>query len=254
MAFNRIVDRRFDALNPRTARRHLPTGEIGLPAAVLLCLAGGAGLFGASWGLNPLCFVLSPVALFFLLFYSLTKRFTDFTHVWLGIALAIAPLGAWIAVKGSIEFLPAIDGVRGLASIRQGILVPATLALAVVFWLVGFDIIYATQDYDFDRRQGLHSLVVRWGPRNALGVAFLSHVFMWAVLVLFGVLCAFRFSYWIGLLLILGLLLFEHFLARKRDPVSINLAFFNLNAAISVILLVVVAVEVVFPWFRLRWY
>ncbi len=254
MAFNRIVDRRFDALNPRTARRHLPTGEIGLPAAVLLCLAGGAGLFGASWGLNPLCFALSPVALFFLLFYSLTKRFTDFTHVWLGIALAIAPLGAWIAVKGSIEFLPAIDGVRGLASIRQGILVPATLALAVVLWLVGFDIIYATQDYDFDRRQGLHSLVVRWGPRNALGVAFLSHVFMWAVLVLFGVLCGFRFSYWIGLLLFLGLLLFEHFLARKRDPVSINLAFFNLNAAISVILLVVVAVEVVFPWFRLRWY
>lgn len=254
MAFNRIVDRRFDALNPRTARRHLPAGEIGLPAAVLLCLAGGVGLLGASWALNPLCFVLSPVALFFLLFYSLTKRFTDFTHVWLGIALAIAPLGAWIAVKGSIDFFPAIDGVRSLASVRQGILVPGTLALAVVLWLVGFDIIYATQDYDFDRRQGLHSLVVRWGPRNALGVAFLSHVFMWAVLVLFGVLCGFRFSYWIGLLLILGLLLFEHFLARKRDPVSINLAFFNLNAAISVILLVVVAVEVVVPWFRLRWY
>lgn len=254
MAFNRIVDRRFDALNPRTAGRHLPSGEIGLPAAVLLCLAGGAGLVAASWALNPLCFVLSPVALFFLLFYSLTKRFTDFTHVWLGIALAIAPLGAWIAVKGAIDFVPAIDGVRGLASLRHGILVPGALALAVVLWLVGFDIIYATQDYDFDRRQGLHSLVVRWGPRNALGVAFLSHVFMWAVLVLFGLLCAFRFSYWIGLLLILGLLLVEHFLARRRDPVSINLAFFNLNAAISVILLVVVAVEVVFPWFRLRWY
>jgi len=254
MAFNRIVDRRYDARNPRTAGRHLPQGIVSLTGAMALCAGSGGLLVLAAWGLNPLCLALSPVALFLVCFYSLTKRFTDFTHVWLGIALSIAPLGAWIAVKGSIEFLPAIDGVRGLTSIRQGILVPATLALAVVLWLVGFDIIYATQDYDFDRRQGLHSLVVRWGPRNALGVAFLSHVFMWVALVLFGMLCAFRFSYWIGLLLILGLLLFEHFLARKRDPVSINLAFFNLNAAISVILLVVVAVEVVFPWFRLRWY
>lgn len=254
MAFNRIVDRRFDALNPRTASRHLPSGEMGLGEAVVLCSVSGAAFLGCAWALNPLCFVLSPVALFFILFYSLTKRFTDFTHVWLGIALAIAPVGAWIAVEGRLSLLPSVDGASGLAALRYGALVPGVLALAVVLWLVGFDIIYATQDYEFDRRQGLHSLVVRWGPANALGVAFLAHLFMWGMLVLFGLLCAFRFAYWIGLALILGLLLMEHLLARRRDPVSINAAFFKLNAAVSLIFLVIVAVEVVFPWFRLRWY
>ncbi len=254
MAFNRIADRKFDALNPRTHRRHLPAGEISLPAALLLCGVSGAVLVAASWALNPLCFALSPVALFLILFYSLTKRFTDFTHVWLGVALALAPLGAWVAVEGQINFLPEVDGTRGLASLRYGAFVPLTLALSVVLWLIGFDIIYATQDYEFDRTHGLHSLVVRWGPRNALGVAFLAHLFMWAFLVLFGILCAFRFAYWVGLFLILALLVFEHFLARRRDPVSINTAFFKLNASISLILLVVVVVEVAFPWFRLRWY
>ncbi len=254
MAFNRIVDRRFDALNPRTAGRHLPAGQIRLPSALLLCVLSGATLVGAAWALNPLCFALSPVALFFILFYSLTKRFTDFTHLWLGVALAIAPLGAWVAVEGRIVFFPDLDGVTGLGSIRYGAFVPAVLALAVVLWLIGFDIIYATQDYEFDRSHGLRSLVVRWGPRNALGVAFIAHLFMWALLVLFGILCAFRFAYWVGQILILSLLVFEHILARKRDPISVNTAFFKLNATISIIFLVVVGVEIVFPWFRLRWY
>ncbi|HAB16710.1 MAG TPA: UbiA-like polyprenyltransferase [Verrucomicrobiota bacterium] len=254
MAFNRVVDRKFDALNPRTARRHLPAGEISLGSAVVLCVTSGAAFVASAWALNPLCFTLSPVALFFILFYSLTKRFTDFTHVWLGVALALAPLGAWLAVEGTLRFFPDLDGTTGLAAIRFGAFVPLTLAVAVVLWLIGFDIIYATQDYDFDRTHGLHSLVVRWGPRNALGVAFLAHLFMWALLVLFGILSAFRFAYWIGLMLILGLLVFEHFLARKRDPVAVNAAFFKLNASISIIFLVVVAVEVVMPWFRLRWY
>lgn len=254
MAFNRLVDRRFDALNPRTASRHLPRGEISVASAVTLCLVSGAGFLAAAWALNPLCFRLAPVALFFVLFYSLTKRFTDFTHVWLGIALALAPLGAWVAVEGRIMFFPDVEGTTGLAAIRYGAFVPLNLAVVVVLWLIGFDIIYATQDYEFDRKQGLHSLVVRWGPRNALGVAFLAHLFMWAFLVLFGILSAFRFAYWIGLFLILALLVFEHILARRRDPISINAAFFKLNAIISIILLVVVAVEIVFPWFRLRWY
>ncbi|MEN9675922.1 MAG: hypothetical protein RIS76_1818 [Verrucomicrobiota bacterium] len=254
MAFNRIADRRFDALNPRTARRHLPTGEISGGGAVALCALSGAAFVASAWAINPLCLMLSPVVLFFILFYSLTKRFTDFTHVWLGVALALAPLGAWVAVEGRIAFLPQQDGVTGLAALRYGALVPAALAAAVVLWLVGFDIIYATQDYEFDRTHGLHSLVVRWGPGNALGVAFLAHLFMWGFLAAFGILCAFRFAYWIGLVLILGLLFFEHSLARRRDPVSVNDAFFKLNAAISLIFLVVVTVEVVFPWFRLRWY
>ena len=254
MAFNRIVDRRFDALNPRTAQRHLPARGMGLTEAVVLCVLSGAAFVGCAAGLNALCLALSPVVLFFILFYSLTKRFTDFTHVWLGIALALAPLGAWVAVEGRITLFPQNTDLAGIAALRYGALVPAALAGAVVLWLIGFDIIYATQDYEFDRRHGLHSLVVRWGPGNALGVAFVCHIFMWAFLLLFGILSAFRFAYWIGLLLILGLLLMEHILARRRDPASINAAFFKLNAAISLIFLVVVAVEVIFPWFRLRWY
>ncbi len=250
MAFNRIVDRRFDALNPRTAGRHLPAGAISMTSAVSLCLLSGAGLVAASWALNPLCFALSPVALFFICFYSLTKRFTDFTHVWLGIALAIAPVGAWLAVKGGVEFLPMIDGKLKLS---HSAFVPLVLALSVLLWLFGFDIIYATQDYEFDRRQGLRSLVVRWGPKNALGVAFIAHLLLWMLLAVFGALAAFRLAYWLGLIVIGVLLLAEHLLARRRDTHSVNIAFFKLNGTISTLFLGLVAVEVLFPWFRLQW-
>ena len=250
MAFNRIVDRRFDALNPRTAGRHLPAGAISMTSAVSLCLLSGAGLVAASWALNPLCFALSPVALFFVCFYSLTKRFTDFTHVWLGIALAIAPIGAWLAVKGGVEFLPMIDGKLKLS---HSAFVPLVMALSVLLWLFGFDIIYATQDYEFDRRQGLRSLVVRWGPKNALGVAFIAHLLLWILLAIFGALAAFRLAYWLGLVVIGVLLLAEHLLARRRDTASVNVAFFKLNGTISTLFLGLVAVEVMFPWFRLQW-
>jgi 4-hydroxybenzoate polyprenyltransferase len=250
MAFNRIVDRRFDALNPRTAGRHLPAGAISMTSAVSLCLLSGAALVAASWMLNPLCFALSPVALFFICFYSLTKRFTDFTHVWLGIALAIAPVGAWLAVKGGVEFLPMIDGKLKLS---HSAFVPLVLALSVLLWLFGFDIIYATQDYEFDRAQGLRSLVVRWGPKNALGVAFIAHLLLWILLAIFGALAAFRLAYWLGLMVIGALLLAEHLLARRRDTRSVNVAFFKLNGTISTLFLCLVAVEVLFPWFRLQW-
>ena len=250
MAFNRIVDRRFDALNPRTAGRHLPAGAISMTSAVSLCLLSGAALVAASWMLNPLCFALSPVALFFICFYSLTKRFTDFTHVWLGVALAIAPVGAWLAVKGGVEFLPMIEGKLKLS---HSALVPLVLALSVLLWLFGFDIIYATQDYEFDRTQGLRSLVVRWGPKNALGVAFIAHLLLWILLAIFGALAAFRLAYWLGLMVIGALLLAEHLLARRRDTRSVNVAFFKLNGTISTLFLGLVAVEVLFPWFRLQW-
>ena len=173
-------------------------------------------------------------------FYSLTKRFTHFTHVFLGVALALAPLGAWLAVRGN--------------AIRPWELASALiLALAVIFWLVGFDIIYALQDYDFDRRQGLHSLVVAWGPKNALQAAFLSHMFMWGLLLLFGLLCRFRVAYLVCLVIILGSLLLEHWLARRRSLNWINTAFFRLNALISTVFLVVTVTEVVFHGgFRLR--
>jgi 4-hydroxybenzoate polyprenyltransferase len=245
MAFNRIVDRKFDAENPRTAKRHLPAGQISLTSAIVLCVVGGVGLMTSAWFLNPLCFYLSPVALFFVCFYSLTKRFTDYTHVFLGIALALAPIGAWLAVKGiDLQFHPLADSV----------LLPLILAAVVVFWLIGFDIIYAMQDYEFDRTHGLHSLVVAWGPQNALRAAFLSHMFMWLLLTIFGFAARFRgVAFFVGMVVILACLVMEHFIARKRSLGWINTAFFRLNAVISAVFLVVTLVEVVFfDFFRLK--
>jgi 4-hydroxybenzoate polyprenyltransferase len=239
MAFNRIVDRKFDALNPRTAGRHLPTGQVSLFGAVTLCVLAGAGLIAASFFLNPLCFYLSPVALAVICFYSLTKRFTDYTHLFLGLALALAPVGAWLAVKG-------------MEISRWEVFQMLALAAVVVLWLVGFDIIYALQDYEFDVRQGLHSLVVRWGPANALHASFLAHLLMWGLLAAFGLISRFRVPYFVGLAIILGSLLLEHWLARKRSLKWINVAFFRLNALISVVFVCVVVIEVAFPGFRVR--
>jgi 4-hydroxybenzoate polyprenyltransferase len=240
MAFNRIVDRKFDALNPRTANRHLPTGQISLASAIALCILSGAGLIVASYFLNPLCFYLSPVALVVICFYSLTKRFTDYTHVFLGFSLALAPMGAWLAVKGTD------------VSVLE-ILQMTTLALAVVLWLVGFDIIYALQDYEFDKSHGLHSLVVAWGPKNALAAAFLAHMVMCGLLFAFGTLCRFRIAYFVGWLIIVGCLVLEHWIARRRSLNWIHLAFFRLNAVISTVFLVVTAAEVIFQGgFKLR--
>ncbi|HEU5069259.1 MAG TPA: UbiA-like polyprenyltransferase [Verrucomicrobiae bacterium] len=233
MAFNRIVDRKFDAENPRTAKRHLPAGQISLASAVLLCLLAAAGLIGAAFFLNPLCFRLSPAALIVICFYSLTKRFTDFTHVFLGVALALAPIGAWLAVKGA--------HVSSLEILQMSV-----LAVAVILWLVGFDIIYALQDYDFDRTRGLHSLVVRWGPDNALAAAFLAHMIMCGLLFAFGQLCRFRIAYTVGWTLIALCLALEHWIARRRSLNWINLAFFRLNALISMVFLAVTVAEVVF--------
>lgn len=234
MAFNRIVDREFDRANPRTAMRHLPTGQIRLGSAWALWGVSAGGLVLTSYFINRVCFFLSPVALFVICFYSLTKRFTDFTHFYLGLALGLAPVGAWLAVEGSLALAPVI------------------LALAVVGWLVGFDIIYAIQDYEFDRRHGLHSLVVRWGVDNALQFSFLAHMGTWALLALFGLISGFRVAYLVGLTVILGSLVFEHWLARKRSLKWINVAFFRLNALISLVFLMVTVAEVVFPAFRVR--
>ena len=260
MAFNRIVDRKFDALNPRTKNRHLPAGAISLTSAVSLCVLSGAGLVVASYFLNPLCFYLSPVALVLVCFYSLTKRFTDYTHVFLGIALALAPIGAWLAVKGEFGFqsLPpdffksSPAALAWLGSMAVG-LQPIILALAVVLWLVGFDIIYALQDYEFDKSQGLRSLVVAWGPKNALAAAFLSHMIMCGLLLAFGLACRFRIAYLIGWFIIVGCLVLEHWIARRRSLNWINIAFFRLNALVGMVFLVVVAAEVIFQGgFRLR--
>jgi 4-hydroxybenzoate polyprenyltransferase len=240
MAFNRIADRKFDALNPRTAGRHLPAGQISLLSAVTLCALSGAGLVGASFLLNPLCFYLSPIALVAICFYSLTKRFTDYTHFYLGLALALAPVGAWLAVKGTN--ISAVEILQMLV-----------LSAVVVLWLVGFDIIYALQDYEFDRKHGLRSLVVAWGPRNALQAAFLAHLLMCGLLLGFGLLCRFRIAYLIGWLIIVGCLVLEHWIARRRSLNWINVAFFRLNAVVSAVFLAVTVAEVIFQGgFRLR--
>jgi len=240
MAFNRIVDRKFDALNPRTASRHLPTGQITLASAITLCVLSAAGLVAASYFLNPLCFYLAPGALLVICFYSLTKRFTDYTHIFLGLSLALAPVGAWLAVKGAD--ISTLEILQMLA-----------LATSVVLWLAGFDIIYALQDYDFDKAHGLHSLVVAWGPKNALAATFLAHMVMCGLLLLFGLLCRFRIAYLVGWMFIVGCLALEHWIARRRSLNWINLAFFRLNAVVSAIFLIVTVAEVVFQGgFRLR--
>lgn len=240
MAFNRIMDRKFDAENPRTANRHLPAGEVSLIGAWILWGLSAAGLVATTWFINLLCFVLSPIALFVVCFYTLTKRFTDYTHVFLGVALALAPIGAWLAVKGS--------NVSPLEIVQM-----VVLAAAVVMWLVGFDIIYALQDYEFDKSRGLHSLVVAWGPKNALQAAFLAHMFMCGLLAGFGLLCRFRIAYLIGWLVILACLILEHWIARRRSLNWINNAFFRLNAVVSAVFLVVTVAEVIFEGgFRIR--
>jgi 4-hydroxybenzoate polyprenyltransferase len=233
MSFNRIVDRKFDAQNPRTAKRHLPAGTISLASAWTLCFASGAAFWVDAWFINKPCFYLAPFALFVVCFYSVTKRFTDFTHIYLGVALSLAPLGAWLAVRGSLSLPPII------------------LAAAVVGWLIGFDIIYAIQDYEFDRTRGLHSLVVRWGVENALTFSFLVHMIMWGLLALFGLILHFRVPYFVGSIIILVSLLFEHWLARKRSLKWINIAFFRLNALVSIVFLIATVVSVAWPSFRI---
>lgn len=220
MGFNRIVDRHFDAQNPRTRNRHLPAGTITLRGAWTLTLVSAVLFVAAAWAINSLCGWLSPVALAVIWFYSLTKRFTDFSHLFLGAALGLAPLGGWLAVTGRWDWAPLV------------------LALAVVCWLTGFDIIYATQDYEFDKAAGLHSLPVRWGIAGSLRFAMVAHVVMTGLLAVFGWLTKLSWPYFVGVVVIAGCLAVEHRLAQRRDPVSLNLAFFRMNAVISVLFLV----------------
>ena len=182
-----------------------------------------------------------------------TDRPPDFQHPAEAIGCHRYPKYVWPETNPT-DLANAARAWTNRAWLARSAYVPLSLAAAVLLWLVGFDTIYATQDYEFDRRHGLRSLVTRWGPQNALGVAFLAHLFTWALFVVVGLLSGFRLAYWLGLILILALLLMEHLLARNRTPADINTAFFKLNAVISLTYLVVVLCEVLFPWFRLRVY
>jgi 4-hydroxybenzoate polyprenyltransferase len=221
MGFNRLVDRKFDALNPRTAGWELPQDKVSVWEARVLTLLAALVFVLAAYQLNWICLVLSPVALAIVFFYSLTKRFTWTSHLFLGLALAIAPIGAWLAVAGTeIDFAE--------------LLVPFCLGLAVVFWLAGFDIIYSLQDREFDRAHGLFSIPVRFGVAAALRLSALFHLCTIVFLGLVGLTAAVGAIYWLGFMGV-GLVLFwEHRIVTPKDLSRINRAFFDLNAYVSI--------------------
>lgn len=220
MGFNRLVDRKFDAINPRTASWELPQGKVGVWEAIALTTLAALIFALAAYQLNWICFVLSPVALVIVFFYSLTKRFTWASHLFLGLALAIAPMGAWLAVA-EIPIDPA------------ELFVPFYLGLAVVFWLAGFDIIYSLQDREFDRSHGLYSIPVRFGVATALRLSTLFHLCTIGFLALVGLSARMSLIYWLGFLAVALVLLWEHRIVTPKDLSRINRAFFDLNAYVS---------------------
>ena len=226
MIFNRLADWNIDQRNPRTAARHTLVPRA---VAVMLLLMCSAGFIETTWWINRLCFFLSPVALALVFFYSLTKRFTAFSHFFLGLALSVSPVGAWLAVMGKFALPPLV------------------LALAVLLWVAGFDLIYATQDHDFDRSEGLHSLVVRLGIEGSLRWAKWLHWLMLAVLAAFGWSAALGPAFFWSLTMIAAAIVFEHWTAAKRDLAAINRAFFSSNAFVGVIFVLGVFLDQLWP-------
>jgi 4-hydroxybenzoate polyprenyltransferase len=221
MGFNRLADRKFDALNPRTKNWELPRGSVTVRGAVTLTIGAAVLFVIAAYQLNWVCFVLSPLALIIVFSYSLTKRFTWASHLVLGLALALAPVGAWLAVVDA-----PIDP-RELA-------VPLYLGLAVIFWLAGFDIIYALQDREFDRTQGLFSIPVRFGVAQSLQISTICHLCTVGFLAMVGVGAEMGAIYWIGWLAVIAVLFWEHRIVSPNDLSRINRAFFDLNAYVSI--------------------
>ncbi len=221
MLFNRLVDWSLDQRNPRTASRHLLVSK---PAAFVLLALSSAGFIFAAATINRLTFLLAPIALALIFFYSLTKRFTSATHFFLGLALAIAPVGAWIAQTGRIDLAPLVLGG------------------GVICWVAGFDLIYATQDYDFDRREGIRSLVVKLGVARTLRLAQILHVAMFAMLIAFGILAQLGLFYYAGMPLVVAALFYEH-KTEKLDLAGINRAFFQSNGFVSAVFLLAVCVD-----------
>jgi len=215
MGFNRWADRYIDAKNPRTKSRALPMGLVTPRQVIAFTLASSALLIIAASMLNPLSLYLSPLALVLLFFYSFTKRFTFFSHVFLGLAISGAPLGAWIAVIGKLE-VPAI-----------------VLGIAVLLWLVGFDIMYALQDIEFDRGEGLHSIPQRFGIRHSLWIARAAHAVTMTALFWLASLLSLGWIYVLGVFISLCLIVYEHTLVREDDLSKLNFAFFNMNGYIS---------------------
>jgi 4-hydroxybenzoate polyprenyltransferase len=221
MSFNRVADRNFDALNPRTSAWELPQGTVKVPEAVLLTLGSSLIFIFAAYRLNFLCFALSPLALAIVFFYSLTKRFTWTSHLFLGLALSLAPVGAWLAVAGS-----PLD----TAELKT----PLFLGLAVLFWLAGFDVIYSLQDRTFDLEQGLYSIPARFGVAAALQLSSFFHLCTAIFLALVGLAAQLGIIYWLGFTALAAILFWEHRVVTSTDLSRINRAFFDFNAYISV--------------------
>jgi len=219
MGFNRIADRHIDALNVRTAARELPSGAMSVREASLAVLAACAVFVGAAWMLNPLCFALSPIALGWVLFYSYTKRFTRLAHLALGVGMAIAPVGGYLAVTGAW-------------STPWWVLI--ALAAAVMCWGGGFDIFYALQDIEFDRAHGLHSLPARLGAAPAIAIARVLHAGTVAMLALAGMGIGAGAFYWAGVCVVALLLIYEHSLVHSADLSRLDAAFFTMNGVLSV--------------------
>jgi len=230
MGLNRLIDADIDARNPRTAGRAIPAGLIGKGVTLAFICASLALLLAAAAKLNPLCLKLSPLALFFLVLYSYCKRFTALAHVVLGICLAAAPIGAWIAIRGTID--------------------PPALLLGgiVLFWVAGFDILYALQDLEFDRTAGLHSIPVALGVNGSLWAARLFHLIMLTLLAVLFVVMGLGGFFMAGIVVVATMLAYEHWLLRAGDLTRLDAAFFNMNGYISVAILIFTALEVLVRW------
>jgi 4-hydroxybenzoate polyprenyltransferase len=217
MSFNRYLDRHFDKLNPRTALREIPAGILKAESVLWFVVANSILFIITTWFINPLCFYLSPIALFIILFYSYTKRFTAFCHFVLSLGLAIAPVGAYLAVTGSFDWPPVL------------------LALAVFFWASGFDIIYALQDEDFDSGLNLKSIPVLTGRKRALIISKVIHGFSALFIIAVAVRITANWLHWTGTFIFIGLLVYQHTLVKKGDLSKVDLAFFTMNGIASVI-------------------
>jgi 4-hydroxybenzoate polyprenyltransferase len=229
MGFNRIVDRHIDAKNPRTAARELPTGQVSLAAAWALTVGSAALFVGAAASLGGLCLALSPVALALLFGYSFTKRFTFLCHLFLGLAIAAGPAGAWIAVRGDFSLAPGL------------------LMIAVATWIGGFDILYAIADTDFDRAAGLHSIPARFGIRTALSLSGALHLTTVVALAVLAAVAGLGIAYLVGVSIVLALLVWEHAIVTPTDLSRLNVAFFSLNGYVSVVFLAATLLDL---WLR----
>jgi 4-hydroxybenzoate polyprenyltransferase len=217
MAFNRYLDRHFDKLNPRTAIREIPAGIIKAEKALVFIGINMAVFITATYFINAICFYLSPVALFVILFYSYTKRFTYLCHLVLGIGLSLAPIGAYLAVTGIFDVLPLL------------------FSFAVIFWVSGFDIIYALQDIDFDQSQSLYSIPSQWGLKQSLSISRVLHVLSASFVIAAYFVGGFHFLYLFGLLIFIGMLIYQQSIVKPHDLSKVNLAFMTANGIASIV-------------------